>query len=177
MDKRCEVYRRDSLEIQELFEAKYSNWSVCDASRSKWSLKNDIQTMIQNTRKRRQMYLDLKTKGKAAPVFGIGLSNEYLKTNKSSFLEYCPVALVDDGEIRKSNDPNRHMVAYQDQLYCLCTERHKDIFLSDPEKYIKGKLPASLPERRSKEEIKALFPMQLELRGYCPVTFQEGPSG
>ena len=31
-----------------------------------------------------------------------------------------------------------------------------------------------LPKRRSREQVKVLFPMQVELSGYCPVAYKDG---
>jgi hypothetical protein len=51
-------------------------------------------------------------------------------------------------------------------------------FIQNPEKYVNGRdLPDSLPMLRTPEQVKALFPMKLELRGFCPVTLREGKPG
>ena len=55
-----------------------------------------------------------------------------------------------------------------------------DHFLSEPEKYVpplaphKLPPPELLPRRRTTAEVKAMFPKQIELKGYCPVTFLDG---
>jgi len=53
-------------------------------------------------------------------------------------------------------------------------------FLANAEKYVAPQAPYSLPppellpRRRTAAEAKQMFPKQIELRGYCPVTFLEG---
>lgn len=53
-------------------------------------------------------------------------------------------------------------------------------FLTDPENYVPplapNQLPAEelLPRRRTATDVKSMFPMQIELQGYCPVTFLDG---
>lgn len=53
-------------------------------------------------------------------------------------------------------------------------------FLDDPEKYVPPlaprKLPPAelLPRRITSAEAKGMFPKQVELQGYCPVTFLDG---
>lgn len=51
-------------------------------------------------------------------------------------------------------------------------------FIKSPEHFVRGKdLPASLPVRRTSDQLKIMFPIQVELRGYCPVTLKEGKPG
>jgi adenylate/nucleoside-diphosphate kinase len=50
-------------------------------------------------------------------------------------------------------------------------------FLENPEKFSTEKLPEIVPQDCTKDMLKSLFPIQLELKGYCPVTFFEGPVG
>ena len=53
-------------------------------------------------------------------------------------------------------------------------------FLQQPETYVpplaprKLPPPELLPKRRTAAEAKALFPMPVELQGYCPVTYLDG---
>ena len=55
-----------------------------------------------------------------------------------------------------------------------------DLFFATPEKFCGDgatrKLPDKelLPRRRTAGDVKAMFPKQIELQGYCPVTYLEG---
>ena len=55
-----------------------------------------------------------------------------------------------------------------------------DQFLAHPEQYVPPLAPRQLPSpdmlprRRTQMEIKSMFPMQIELQGYCPVTYLDG---
>jgi adenylate/nucleoside-diphosphate kinase len=58
----------------------------------------------------------------------------------------------------------------------MATKAELDSFLNSPEKYVFGPdLPEFLPQRKSPSYL--TFPRQVELQGYCPVTFEEGPPG
>ena len=53
-------------------------------------------------------------------------------------------------------------------------------FLNDPEKYVPPMAPNKLPPpelrpiRRTGAYMKEHFPLQIELQGYCPVSFKDG---
>lgn len=49
--------------------------------------------------------------------------------------------------------------------------------MDGPDKYVAGTMPDMIPRLITKEDVKSLFSQQLELKGYCPVTFKDGPSG
>ncbi|KAL2914320.1 hypothetical protein HK105_206092 [Polyrhizophydium stewartii] len=174
---RNQAYTADIDRIRALFEPTYSNWMRLDARRSKWALKDDVRSVLEQGVLRRQTYLDLKCQAKAAPIAGVGLSRTHVANNLGKFKDYCPVSYVDANELRRAYDM-RYMAEFQEIFYCLCGPGELDAFLANPTAYTNGKdLPASLPEYRPKSDIKSLFPKQLELRGYCPVTFHEGPPG
>ena len=60
--------------------------------------------------------------------------------------------------------------------YRLASDEDMKAFLHQPESFVPPfapyELPAELPVRRRKEEVQ--FPIQVELRGFCPVTFVHG---
>ncbi len=53
-------------------------------------------------------------------------------------------------------------------------------FLLNPKSFVPPLAPRALPpthelpKRKSHSDIKALFPKQLEIQGYCPVTYIDG---
>ena len=53
-------------------------------------------------------------------------------------------------------------------------------FLLNPERFVPPlatqKLPPHemLPKRRSASDVKTMFPKQIEIQGYCPVTYRDG---
>ncbi len=49
-----------------------------------------------------------------------------------------------------------------------------DKFINNCEHYLKGQLPHALPTPISIKDWKDIFPRQVEIKGYCPVTFAEG---
>ncbi|KAJ3282849.1 adenylate kinase [Borealophlyctis nickersoniae] len=164
--------------IKQLYQGKYASWVAIDGKRSKWSIKDSLKSTIVSAIARQQKYLDLKTKLHAAPIFDIGLSLPDLTSRLGKFRDYCPVSLVDREELVKGPEGTKYMAEYQNLYYRTAGPNELASFLSDPEKYVNGRdLPEHLPVRRSPGEVKAMFPKGLELQGYCPVTFAEGPKG
>lgn len=163
--------------IKTIFDSKYSNWVVLDGTRSKWSLSHETQTLSTQALERRQNYLDLKSQDKATPIFGVGLSNNIISNNPSKFLCYCPYSLVENNELRMIASTTPYLAEYLDQFYFLSSQVALDSFLSNPQKYASSKLPDLLPLKRPKSDMKSMFPQALALKGYCPVTFAEGPTG
>ena len=53
-----------------------------------------------------------------------------------------------------------------------------DKFLADPKIYLPPlaphTLPNHLPKRLSSDDLRRLFPAQIEYQGYCPVTYIDG---
>ena len=53
-------------------------------------------------------------------------------------------------------------------------------FLAEPERFVPPlaprKLPPDdmLPKRRTANDVKTMFPIQIELQGYCPVSYLDG---
>ncbi len=66
------------------------------------------------------------------------------------------------------------------QLFRTCNGNHLQLFLSNPDNYA-GDLahnilppPNARPQRKSEIELKEKFPVQYELKGFCPVTYIDG---
>ena len=64
--------------------------------------------------------------------------------------------------------------------YKMAGPEELDQFLKEPQKYVPPLAPRKLPPpellpiRRTSAEVKAMFPVQIQLKGYCPVTYLDG---
>ncbi|KAJ3094596.1 adenylate kinase [Phlyctochytrium planicorne] len=171
-----DYYRGQVSSLQNFYDRRYANWVTLDASKSKWSLKTALKSFLEGGTTRRQNYVDLRTKGRAAPVGNIGLSLSHLSRQMGKFGDYCPVNLLDRGELVKGPMDTTFTAEYQNRYYRMADAEALNAFLESPEKYILGPdLPESLPERRPMSILS--FPRQLELQGFCPVTYFDGPQG
>ena len=120
--------------------------------------------------------------GEAASIKYMCVTPKELRQHLSEFGEYCPVSLADQRELLdcSGDTTNDLLTEFQGKYYKFGTEEKMKIFLNMPNKYIPpfapNKLPAkeNLPIRRSAVYVKKAFPAQIELRGYCPVTYLDG---
>jgi len=165
-------WNQSEADIKAFFSNKYSNWLDLDGRSSKWALKDIAVTAMNTCLLKRQKYLHLKIHGRAAPIIGTSISNEIIAARTSKFLQYCPVALLDQQQLIKR--AHEYAADYKEKYYFFSSSECFDKFLATPEKYINQQMPDVLPQRRHTSELP--FPLQLELKGRCPVTFSEGPS-
>ncbi|KAJ3357640.1 adenylate kinase [Entophlyctis luteolus] len=170
------VHSDNVVALRELYEQKYAVWIDVDGSKSKWFLKEEITKHIEERTKKRQNYQTLKTNGQAAPVMDVGLSQEEVKKKWSKFRNYCPVSLLDKGELVRLDSKIFFTAEFQGLFFNMRGEEELSVFLNSPEKYAYGPdLPDPLPTRASSKDL--VFPRQLELQGYCPVSLVDGPPG
>lgn len=98
------------------------------------------------------------------------------------FGQYCPVSLADRGELFDcSVNPSLEFAAeFRGRYYKMASRGDLEMFLTDPARYVPPLAPRPLPppellpRRRTAAEVKTMFPIQIELQGYCPVTFLDG---
>ncbi|KAJ3273051.1 adenylate kinase [Terramyces sp. JEL0728] len=174
---RSEHYKNHIMSIKNLYNLKFSNWTDISGEKSKWALKEEIIMSSEKALARRQTYLDLVLRGQAAAVHGVGLSNSYLSSHRGKFGVYCPYSFTANNELKIAENTYEFMAEYRGQFHSMYSKEALHLFLKEPELYLATALPQALPKRRSKEELKTLFPKQIQLKGYCPVTFKEGPPG
>lgn len=74
----------------------------------------------------------------------------------------------------------RYAAEFRGHYYKCGGKDELDAFLSEPEKYVPPLAPRRLPpadllpKRLTADQAKAMFPMPLELQGYCSVTYSDG---
>ncbi len=98
------------------------------------------------------------------------------------FGHYCPVSLVDRGELVdcEADDTQAFAAEFRGHYYKLAGEKELGIFLENPERYtpplVRTRLPEAnlLPKKLNATDAKAMFPAKIEMLGYCPVTYLDG---
>ncbi|KAJ3092712.1 adenylate kinase [Quaeritorhiza haematococci] len=171
-------YQKRKEALKAYFESQYANWVEYDGHRSKWALKKSLQGLLHDGVRSRRAYFNYKLQGKAAPIAGIGLSLDLVSLNMGKFRGFCPVHLKDRAELVKGALGTQFVAEYKKRYYRMADSAALEKFLSNPDHYLAHEgLPSALPVRRSPEEVKKMFPKQIELQGYCPVSIANNPPG
>ncbi|KAI8610211.1 hypothetical protein BC830DRAFT_766968 [Chytriomyces sp. MP71] len=176
MSERDAIHEQNAVALRKMYSETYVNWIEINGGKNKWYVKNELVRYLEGATMRRQNYTDLKTRGMAAPVHGIGISIPYIQEHLSKFGEYCPVQLLDKCALTMGPFDTSFTAEYDGMFYKMLEREDLQVFLQNPQKYVFGPdLPDSLPKRVNRSAL--VFPRQLELQGYCPVTLAEGPPG
>ncbi|KAL7987849.1 hypothetical protein Chor_006768 [Crotalus horridus] len=147
-------YQAQTEEIKPFYEEQHQNWYVLDASHSKWWIWNKILQETQAVTKQIQLYLE----------------------------RIRQVSLAEREELIDCSDsPSLKFAAeFRGHYYKMAGQKELDKFLKTPELYVPPLAPyplpllSNLPKRLTVADVKALFPMQAELQGFCPVTYLDG---
>ncbi|KAI9209033.1 uncharacterized protein BJ171DRAFT_418965 [Polychytrium aggregatum] len=59
-------YNQYISQIRHFYESTYANWTVVDGTKSKWAITERIKTIMEGAIRRRQVYLDLKSRSRWA---------------------------------------------------------------------------------------------------------------
>ena len=99
------------------------------------------------------------------------------------FGHYCPVSFIDRGELVdcETDDTQKFAAEFRGHYYKMEGEIEIGIFLENPERYTPPQVdkksfppPELLPRKLTGADVKAMFPVQIEMLGYCPVTYLDG---
>ncbi|XP_026522287.1 adenylate kinase 9 [Notechis scutatus] len=175
-------YRAQTDEIRPFYEEQHQNWYVLDGSHSKWWIWNKILLETQAVTKKIQLYLERIRQGKAASIADMCITPNELLSRLGEFGQYCPVSLAEREELIDCSDsPSLKFAAeFRGHYYKMAGQKELDKFLKTPELYVPPLAPYplpllnNLPKRLTVADVKALFPMQAELQGFCPVTYLDG---
>uniref|UniRef100_A0A6I8N3X1 Adenylate kinase 9 n=1 Tax=Ornithorhynchus anatinus TaxID=9258 RepID=A0A6I8N3X1_ORNAN len=173
-------YRKAIAAVRTYYREERRNWCVIDAFRSKWWIWNEVLRHVQAITKHIQLYLERVWK--AACIDKLCIAPHELLPRLGEFAQYCPVTLAEKDELSDcSVSPSLRWAAeYRGQYYKMASEEDLEKFLKTPESYVSPLAPRPLPppdllpKRLTAAEVKARFPRNAEMRGYCPVTYLDG---
>ena len=163
------------------FKSQYENVKPLAANVSRFSLANKAFNILNTTRKCYGEYVNAKWNARPAPIKGIAINSNIKYQNVGYLGMYCPVQWQDDDRLCYLR-PHAHAAReygvelFGKYYFCSGPEELKKV-RTDPKKYLGATkmLPQKLPSIvRYNAHIGNEKRFELELKGYCPVTFKWG---
>ncbi|KAM6954065.1 adenylate kinase 9 [Aplochiton taeniatus] len=176
------VYKREAEGVRKYFQLQYQNWIPVDGSKSKWWVWNRILDEARVSTRHIQVYLEKSRQGQAASIHRLCITPKELRGRLGEFGQYCPVSLALHHHLVDCS----HMtslelgVEYRGHYYKMCSPQHLQLFLARPEQFVIPGCPYPLPpphllpHKLTASQVKGKFPQQVEMKGYCPVTYLDG---
>ncbi|KAM9443969.1 adenylate kinase 9-like [Clarias gariepinus] len=182
LDIRISCFRREVQALRKHFQQQYQNWVPVDAHKSSWWVLHRVLDEVRTSMRHIHNYLDRICKGQAASIAHLGVTPRELESRLGEFGHYCPVSLALQKHLVDCSLHNSLELAaeFRRQYYKMATREYLEKFLEAPEQFVapvcphKLPLPHLLPRKLSAGQVKSRFPQQVELKGYCPVTYLEG---
>ncbi|XP_014328191.1 adenylate kinase 9 isoform X2 [Xiphophorus maculatus] len=175
-------YKKEVEDVRPFFQEQHQNWFTLNGSKNKWWIWKNILQQVNISMKCLHSYLKRRQSGKAACINRLCITPNELNSRLGEFGHYCPVCLalyyhlVDCSETADLT----HAAEYKKFYYRLCGGNHLEIFLSNPDTFLAPCCPYNLPEphllprKLTELQVKNKFPQQVELKGFCPVTYKDG---
>ncbi|XP_032441534.1 adenylate kinase 9 isoform X1 [Xiphophorus hellerii] len=175
-------YKKEVEDVRPFFQEQHQNWFTLNGSKNKWWIWRNILQQVNISMKCLHSYLKRRQSGRAACINRLCITPNELNSRLGEFGHYCPVCLalyyhlVDCSETADLT----HAAEYKKFYYRLCGRNHLEIFLSNPDTFLAPCCPFNLPEphllprKLTELQVKNKFPQQVELKGFCPVTYKDG---
>ncbi|XP_056284243.1 adenylate kinase 9 [Pseudoliparis swirei] len=182
LEIRNSCYTQEMDHIRQHFQQHYQNWILLDGLKSKWWMWNRIIEELSISMKYISNYVGRVCSRQAASINRLCVTPKELLCRLGEFGHYCPVCLalphhlVDCSDIAALN----HAAEYRELYYRMCGEEHLERFLATPDHFVSPGCthtlpqPHLLPRKRTENQVKNRFPQQVEMKGFCPVTYLDG---
>ncbi|MBN3315008.1 KAD9 kinase, partial [Atractosteus spatula] len=179
---RNSIYKREVEAVRQYYRQHYQNWVVIDGHRSKWWVWNKMLEESRMSVKHIQNYLERIRQGKAARIDRLCITPQELQSRLGEFGHYCPVSLALHRELVDCavSASLEFAAEFRGHYYKMASKECLEMFLETPEQFVIPLAPHPLPpphmlpKKLTAAEVKAKFPRQAEMQGYCPVSYLDG---
>ncbi|XP_072178424.1 adenylate kinase 9-like isoform X1 [Diadema setosum] len=176
------AWQKEITAVREWYKEQHRNWVSVNGERSKWWVWNQATEHAQTSVRTIQNYLQRISEGKAASIADMCITPKEFFSRLGDFGQYCPVSLAKDGELVDCSVQVHldNAAEFRGRYYKMENREKLEEFLARPELYVPPQAPRPLPtpdmlpKKRTAMDAKSMFPMQIELQGYCPVTYLDG---
>ncbi|XP_035277888.1 adenylate kinase 9 isoform X1 [Anguilla anguilla] len=182
LNVRTSAYKRELADLRQRYQQQYQNWASVDGPRSKWWVWSAVLEEARASLRQIEAYLESVRAGRAASIDRLCVTPRELQCRLGEFGQYCPVSLALHCHLVDcSRSPSLALAAeFRGRYYKMASKEFLEKFLESPEQYTLPGCPRPLPpphllpKSLSGPQVKARFPQQVEMKGYCPVTFMDG---
>ncbi|KAM9339254.1 adenylate kinase 9 [Symphorus nematophorus] len=179
---RNSCYKQEVERVRQHFQQQHQNWILLDGFKSKWWIWNSIIKEVSISMKYIHSYLQRMTSGQAACINRLCITPKELQHRLGEFGHYCPVCLALHHHLVDSSETVvlTHAAEYRGHYYKTCGTDHLEWFLLTPDQFVSPGCPRTLPQphllprKLSESQVKNRFPQQVEMKGFCPVTYLDG---
>ncbi|XP_046877163.1 adenylate kinase 9 isoform X1 [Hypomesus transpacificus] len=175
-------FKREVEAVRQYYQQHYQNWLVLDGNNSKWWVWNRVLEETRISMTHIHTYLEKIQLGQAASIDRLCITPKELLSRLGEFSQYCPVSLALHRHLVDCSDIASLELAaeFRGHYYKMCSQEHLNLFLAMPEQFVIPGCPHPLPPPRmlprklTPSQLKGRFPQQVEMKGYCPVSFLDG---
>ncbi|XP_037100184.1 adenylate kinase 9 isoform X2 [Syngnathus acus] len=175
-------YRREAELTSRHFRRQYDNWIPTDGLKCKWYIWERLIKEISVSMEHVHTYLRRTRSGQAGCINRQCVTPQEFQRRIGEFAHYCPVCLaLRDHLVDCSETPSLTYAAeYNRRYFKMCDAEHLEIFLASPDEFVSPRCPRPLPQadrlprKLTEAEVKNRFPQQIEMKGFCPVTYLDG---
>nr|XP_046228264.1 adenylate kinase 9 [Scatophagus argus] len=179
---RNSCYKQEVERVRKYFQQQYQNWIPLSGLKSKWWIWNSILKEISISMKNIHTYLDRTSSRQTACINRLCITPKELQHGLGEFGQYCPVCLALHYHLVDCSETTAltHAAEHRGHYYKMCGKDHLERFLITPDQFVTPGCPHTLPQphllprKLTDSQVKNSFPQQVEMQGFCPVTYLDG---
>ncbi|XP_073349311.1 adenylate kinase 9 [Pagrus major] len=179
---RNSCYKQEVEHVRQHFQKQYQNWIMLDGLKSKWWIWNRILQEVSISMKYIHSYLERTNNRKAACINRLCITPRELPYRLGESDQYCPVCMALHHHLVdcSATAALTHTAEYRGHYYRMCGKDHLERFLITPDEFVTPGCPHTLPQphllprKLTESQVKNRFPQQVEMKGFCPVTYLDG---